>query len=218
MQMKNAPVGALTKTKSRWGESNPQPRLYESRALPLSYIGTWLERGPSRCKIRNPSARIKANGLRRRPDTPGPITSGTCVTSRIGVRKTAHTTRPCSAESSIGRRKCTPSVAHGLPSYYVGERDGGHPSRRPLPTARTPRLSLVRRNNSHPLPERESHHTARVFSCARSAAPRHHRQPLAIVWSASRFPPCDRPTEPPIIHRQRKDRAPRATASRSVGI
>jgi hypothetical protein len=25
---------------SRWWDSNPQPRLYESRALPLSYIGT----------------------------------------------------------------------------------------------------------------------------------------------------------------------------------
>ena len=24
---------------SRWRDSNPQPRLYESRALPLSYIG-----------------------------------------------------------------------------------------------------------------------------------------------------------------------------------
>jgi hypothetical protein len=25
--------------KSRWWDLNPQPRLYESRALPLSYIG-----------------------------------------------------------------------------------------------------------------------------------------------------------------------------------
>ena len=39
------PYGVTTnKADSRWWDLNPQPRLYESRALPLSYIGEPLAR------------------------------------------------------------------------------------------------------------------------------------------------------------------------------
>lgn len=45
--------------KSRWRDLNPQPRLYESRALPLSYIGVVTYRKPPKDKVGAASQRIK---------------------------------------------------------------------------------------------------------------------------------------------------------------